>query len=132
MFTCSANPQKSQFTRDLRLVVRDDRRWPGAGSRGPLRPSREPGRRLVDVELSKEDVRKELSLRILAQICKSNAPTCEKRRSTVAELVAGQPRGIDGLLLTLNLFCISVHILLFTTSVVVLLLLFNTSTLLTS
>ena len=53
--------------------------------------SREPGRRLVDVELSKEDVRKELSLRILAQICKSNAPTCEKRRSTVAEL-AGQPR----------------------------------------
>ena len=28
------------------------------------------GRRLVDVELSKEDVRKDLSLRILAQICK--------------------------------------------------------------
>ena len=75
MFT-SAKPQKSQFTRDLRLVVRDDRRWPGAGSRGPLRPSREPGRRLVDVELSKEDVRKELSLRILAhdlqKLSKSN------------------------------------------------------------
>ena len=67
-------------------------RWPGAGSRGPLRPSREPGRRLVDVELSKEDVRKE-------RRSAKAMPTCEKRRSTVAELVAaGQPQGIDGLL----------------------------------
>ena len=59
------------------------------------RPSREPGRRLVDVELSKEDVRKELSLRILAHDLQKQwpMPTCEKRRSTVtvAEL-AGQPR----------------------------------------
>ena len=99
----SAKPQKSQFTRDLRLVVRDDRRWPGAGSRGPLRPSREPGRRLVDVELSKEDVRKE-------RRSAKAMPTCEKRRSTVAELVAaGQPQGIDGLLLTLNFFRFCSH-----------------------
>ena len=61
-------------------------RWLGAGSRGPLRPSREPGRRLVDVELSKEDVRKE-------RRSAKAMPTCEKRRSTVAELVAaGQPQ----------------------------------------
>ena len=52
-----------------RLVVRDV--TDGGRARGVERaaaPEREPGRRLVDVELSKEDVRKELSLRILAQI----------------------------------------------------------------
>ena len=70
----------------------------GGRARGVERaaaPEREPGRRLVDVELSKEDVRKELSLRILAHDLQKQwpMPTCEKRRSTVtvAEL-AGQPR----------------------------------------
>ena len=70
MFT-SANPQKSQvhYRPYSRLVVRDV--TDGGRARGVERaaaPEREPGRRLVDVELSKEDVRKELSLRILAQI----------------------------------------------------------------
>ena len=71
----------------------------GGRARGVERaaaPEREPGRRLVDVELSKEDVRKE-------RRSAKAMPTCEKRRSTVAELVAaGQPQGIDGLLLTLK------------------------------
>ena len=53
----------------------------GRGVERAAAPEREPGRRLVDVELSKEDVRKE-------RRSAKAMPTCEKRRSTVAELVA--------------------------------------------